>query len=69
MISRTKTKAGEIAQQLKVLAALLEDLFLASHDGSRPSGSPGPGDPLWIPGINVVHRYTSRKSTHTHKIF
>lgn len=69
MISCTKTKAGEIAQQLKVLAALLEDLFLASHDGSRPSGSPGPGDPLWIPGTHVVYRYTSRKSVHTHKIF
>lgn len=69
MISRTKTKAGEIAQQLKVLAALLEDLLLASHDGSQPSGSPGPGDPLWIPGIHVVHGYTSRKSTHTHQIF
>lgn len=69
MISRTKTEAGEIAQQLKVLAVLLEDLFLASQDGSRPSGSPGPGDPLWIPCIHVVQRYTSRKSTYIHKIF
>ena len=68
--------AGEMAQWLRALAALLEDLgsipsthitaYTACDSTSR---EPNPHFwPLLASGTHVVHKYTCRQDIHTHKI-
>jgi imidazoleglycerol phosphate synthase glutamine amidotransferase subunit HisH len=66
---------GEMAQWLRALAVLPEDLSSvpSTHDGSQPSVTPVLGGNLMPSSglhghcMHIVHNYTSRHNTHTHK--
>lgn len=68
--------AGKMAQCLRAPTALAEDhglIFQHLHSGSQPTVIPIPKDQIPSSGIcvhctHVVHRYTSRQNTLTHKI-
>lgn len=63
------------AQQLGALSVLPQhpDLISISQKGTQSSVTPILGDAIafsWLPqaaGVYRVHRYTSRKNTHTHE--
>jgi hypothetical protein len=63
-------RPGEMAQQLRALAALPENLDLISSTHlwlTIVYNSNALFWPLRIPDVYVVHRYTYRQNTHTHK--
>ena len=71
-----KNRAGEMAPQLRALAAFPEDpdLIPSTHNcDSQPSVTPVPGDLTPSSGIlvycmHMMHRHTCRQNTHIHKI-
>lgn len=73
---KNKAIAEEMAQQLRVPAALSEDfdlilsIYMVAHKHLNSSSRKSDTFfwPLWVPSVHALHRHTNRQNTHVHKV-